>query len=107
LPEIKKRVENVRNARASSSREATRKLAAFPTLFGEIRQPNSDFILIPRVSSENRKYIPMGFFDKNYIVGDTCLSIPNATIFHFGILNSEMHMTWVKYTCGRLKSDYR
>jgi len=107
LKEVRKRVEAVKLARANSSREATKKLAAFPTLFGEIRQPDSDFILIPRVSSENRKYIPIDFFDKNYVVGDTCLSIPKASLFHFGVLMSEMHIAWVKYTCGRLESRFR
>ncbi|MFA5782643.1 MAG: DNA methyltransferase, partial [Bacteroidales bacterium] len=107
LPEISKRVQLVKEHRTNSNRETTKKLSAFPTLFGENRQPNSDYILIPRVSSENRKYIPMGFFNKNSIVGDTCLSISNGKLFHFGILTSEMHMTWVKYVCGRLKSDFR
>jgi hypothetical protein len=87
--------------------EATKKLALFPTLFGEIRQPQSDFILIPRHSSENRKYIPFGYFSHDYIVGDTCLSIQNSTLFHFGVVQSLMHFIWVKTTCGRIKSDFR
>jgi len=105
--EIFERVEKIRQFRLTSKREATRELALYPSKFGFISQPESDYILIPRVSSENRKYIPMGFFDKNYIVGDTCLSIPNANLYHFGILESEMHMTWVRHVCGRLKSDFR
>jgi hypothetical protein len=76
-------------------------------LFGEIRNFGDAFVVVPRVSSENRKYIPMGFFDKNSIVSDTCMAIPNATPYHFGILESEMHMTWVRHVCGRLKSDFR
>jgi hypothetical protein len=104
---IMERVENVRKLRAKSSREATRKLADFPTLFGEIRQPESDYVLIPRHSSENRKYIPMGFFDKKSIIADSCLAIPNATLYHFGVLMSKMQMVWVITTCGRIKSDYR
>ena len=104
---VTERIENVRKLRAASNREATQKLADFPTLFGEIRQPESDYVLIPRHSSENRKYIPMGFFDKNSIVADSCLSIPNATLYHFGVLMSKMQMTWVKTTCGRIKSDFR
>lgn len=100
-------INNVREFRLSSKREATRDLALFPTKFGFISQTDSDYILIPRVSSENRKYIPMGFFDKDYIVGDTCLSVPNAKLYHFGILESEMHMVWVRHVCGRLKSDFR
>ena len=104
---VTERIESVRKLRAASTRQATQKLAAFPTLFGENRQPNSEYILIPRVSSENRTYIPIGFFDKDSIVSDTCLSIPNGSKYHFGILMSKMHMAWVKYICGRLKSDYR
>ena len=104
---VLERVEGVRNHRIKSDRIATKKLAAYPTLFGEIRQPNGNYILIPRVSSENRKYIPMSFFSSNNIVSDTCLAVPKAKIYHFGILTSEMHMAWVKQVCGRLKSDYR
>ncbi|MCC6817534.1 MAG: class I SAM-dependent DNA methyltransferase, partial [Bacteroidia bacterium] len=74
---------------------------------GEIRQPESDFILIPRHSSENRKYIPFGFFTKNFIVSDSCFAIPKTTLFHFGILSSEMHMAWVRSVCGRLESRFR
>lgn len=107
MPEVYKRVQLVKEYRSKSNRLATKKLASFPTLFGEIRQPETDYILIPRVSSENRKYIPMSFFKKENIVGDTCLSLPNGNLFHFGVLMSEMHMSWVKYVCGRLKSDFR
>jgi len=102
-----KRIELVKNYRLDSRRPSTRKLAQYPTLFGEIRQPNTDYVLIPRVSSENRKYIPIGFFDSNYIVSDTCMSLPDATLFHFAVLTSEMHMAWVRNVCGRLKSDFR
>lgn len=102
---VKKRIENVKNIREKSSRPY---LAKTPHLFAQITQPkNVNFILIPRHSSENRNYIPMGMFDKNFISADSCLIIPNGTLFHFGILTSLMHMAWVKYICGRLKSDYR
>jgi hypothetical protein len=101
------RVENIRKLRSESNRQTTKKLADFPTLFGEDRQPNSNYVLIPRHSSENRKYIPLGFFDENSIVSDSCLFIKGAKLYHFGNLMSKMHMTWVKYTCGRIKSDYR
>tara|TARA_R110000744_G_C19357022_1_gene560973 strand:+ start:117 stop:2831 length:2715 start_codon:yes stop_codon:yes gene_type:complete len=107
LKQVQIRVENVKNLRLSSSRAATQKLAAFPTLFGEIRQPKNKYVLVPRHSSENRKYIPMGFFNPDVIVSDSCLAIDNATLFEFGMLQSKMHMAWVKYTCGRIKSDYR
>lgn len=104
---VKERVAKVKDYRLNSKREATKKLAQTPYLFGEIRQPDTDYVLIPRVSSENRKYIPFAFFDKEVIVGDTCLCIPNATEYHFGILISEMHMAWMRQICGRMKSDYR
>jgi hypothetical protein len=104
---INKRVQAVKKHRKESDREATNRLATIPHLFGEIRQPDSNYIAIPRVSSENRDYIPIAFFDKKYILSDTCLCVPKATLFHFGILTSKMHMTWVRYVCGRLKSDYR
>lgn len=107
LPKVLERVESVRKLRSESTREATRELANYPSLFGYIKQPESEYVVIPRVSSENRTYIPMSFFDKEKIVGDTCLAIPNATLYHFGVLQSLMHMTWVSYVCGRLKSDYR
>lgn len=104
---VQQRVNQVKKIRENSSREATRNLAQFPTLFGEIRQPTSDYILIPRHSSENRKYIPMGFFDTSHIASDSCSSITNVTKFHFGILTSYMHSVWVNFTCGRIKSDLR
>jgi hypothetical protein len=104
---VTERVENVRKLREQSTRQATQKLAAFPTLFGEDRQPKSDYVLIPRHSSENRKYIPLGFFDENSIASDSCLFIEGAKLYHFGILMSSIHMVWVKNMCGRIKSDYR
>ncbi len=107
LPMVSKKVENVRKNREASTREATKKLSAYPTLFGENRQPHSDYILIPRHSSENRRYIPFGFFDKDHIVSDSCLFVTNSNIYHFGVLSSLIHMTWNKYTCGRIKSDFR
>jgi hypothetical protein len=101
------RIEKVRKHRAESTRQATQKLANFPTLFGEDRQPNSEYILIPRVSSENRKYIPMGFFNQNSIVSDTCLYIEGAKLYHFGVLMSSIHMAWVQSVAGRLESRFR
>ncbi|GMO51881.1 MAG: N-6 DNA methylase [Termitinemataceae bacterium] len=105
--EVKARIARVAEFRKKSKREATQKRAAFPMLFSEIRQPDTDYLLIPRVSSEKRKYIPIGFMSKDVIAGDTTLIIPNATLYEFGILNSSMHMAWMRYVCGRLKSDYR
>ncbi|MFN9614581.1 MAG: type IIL restriction-modification enzyme MmeI, partial [Dolichospermum sp.] len=106
MPEVLKKVEAVKKFRSESVAASTRNYASH-TLFRQITQPKADYILIPRTTSENRKYIPIGFFSVEYIVSDTCQSIPEGNIYLFGILTSEMHMTWVKYICGRLKSDYR
>ena len=75
-------------------------------MFRDRNNPQS-FILIPSTSSENRKYIPYGFLSNFEIANNSCHTIPNGTLFHFGVLMSEMHMTWVRYVCGRLKSDFR
>lgn len=107
MPQILNRVNGVKKARLSSSKQATVKLANQPALFAEIRQPDKDYLIIPRVSSERRKYIPFGLLTKDIIVNDLVSIIPNATKFHLGILSSEMHMAWVKSVCGRLKSDFR
>ncbi len=105
LSSVKERVENVKKIREKSSRP---QLANIPHLFAQITQPKGlDFILIPRHSSENRKYIPLGFFTKNYVGADSCLIIPNGNLFHFGILMSSLHMAWVKNICGRLESRFR
>lgn len=107
LKEVSKRVQLVKLFREKSTREGTKKFANYPTLWTEDRQPETDYILIPRHSSENRKFIPIGFCSKDDIVGDSCSFIPNASLFHFGILTSSMHMAWVKVLCGRIKSDFR
>lgn len=106
LPLVMERVKAVEIFRKSSKAESTRNYP-YPTLFRQVTQPNSNYLLIPRTTSENRNYIPFGFFDKEHIVSDTCQSLPNATLFHFGVMTSLMHMAWVRYTCGRLKSDFR
>lgn len=106
MPKVLERVQKVKEFRETSKGEETRKYASTPMYFRDKNNP-STYVVIPRVSSENRKYIPFGFFDKNFIVADSCLFAPNATAYHFGMLTSEMHMAWVKYTCGRLKSDFR
>ena len=100
------RIQRVRDFRMNSKAPSTRKHASTPYLFRDTKRYNS-FIVIPRVSSKNRAYIPLGFFGFDSIVSDTCMAIPEGKIYHFGVLMSEMHMSWVKYTCGRLKSDYR
>ncbi len=107
IPEVLKRVEKVREFRASSNRPQTRERANTPTLFGEIRDFGKHYIVIPRVSSEKRKYIPIGFFGENEITGDTCQVIPGATLYHFGILTSRIHMAWMRTVAGRLESRYR
>ena len=107
LPEVLKRVNKVKQFRLESKAVSTQKFATTPTLFCQIAQPDTDYLLVPRVSSERRKYIPIGFICKNIIGNDQVLLIPNATLYLFGMLTSEMHITWVKYVCGRLKSDYR
>jgi len=105
LKNVYTRVKEVKNIREKSSRPH---LASTPHLFAQITQPKGlDYIIVPSVSSERRKYIPIGFEKAETVASNLCLIIPDASIFHFGILTSEMHMTWVKYTCGRLKSDYR
>ena len=105
--EIRRRVKAVRDYRAASKRPTTKDLAKYPALFGEIRQPTTNFVLIPRHSSEARPYIPISYFAPKFIVSDSCLFLPNASLFHFGVLTSAMHMAWVKQVCGRIKSDYR
>ncbi len=104
---IKERIEEVRKFRLGSEREATNKLANFPSLFGEIRQPNTDYLALPKVSSENRKYMPISFVSKDVIASGSTLVIPNATLYEFGILQSSMHMAWMRTVCGRMKSDYQ
>ena len=104
---IKERVAAVKSFRNKSTKQATRKYADYPLRFMEMRQPDDDYILIPRHSSENRRYIPMGFLPPNEICGDANIMMPNATLYHFGVLMSNVHMAWVRAVCGRIKSDYR
>lgn len=107
MPLIWKRIEAVKEFRLKSTKKQTQDAANNPTVFAELRQPTTDFLLIPRTSSENRPYIPFGFFKSNYIVSDSCTALPNADLYMFGLVSSKMHMAWVKYVCGRLKSDFR
>ena len=106
-PFIKERIEKVKEFRLNSSKEATRISADTPTLFQEIRHPHSEYIIIPRHSSENRRYIPFGFVSPNIIVNDAVQIIPDATLYHLGVMESNVHMAWVRAVCGRIKSDYR
>lgn len=100
------RIKRVKTFRENSKGAETRKYASTPSLFRDKHNPES-FIVIPRVSSERRNYIPFGFFNGESIVSDSCLFAPNATLYDFGMLTSKMHMAWVKTVCGRLKSDFR
>lgn len=102
---IIERIENVKNLRMKSPRTSTKEGAKTPTLFGEDRQPNSDYLAFPEVSSENRLYIPIGYFKSDTIASNKLYVIPNADFYVFGILNSIMHMVWTKYVTGRLKGD--
>ena len=104
---ITERVEGVRKFRLNSTKAATQESANTPTLFQEIRHPESEYIIIPRHSSENRRYIPFGFVSPEIVVNDAVQIIPGASLYHFGILTSNVHMAWVRAVCGRIKSDYR
>ncbi|MHC1787269.1 MAG: class I SAM-dependent DNA methyltransferase [Christensenellales bacterium] len=104
---IKERIARVRAFRMNSMKAKTRQDADVPMLFQEIRQPEGEYILVPRVSSESRRYIPMGFLPGTVICGDTNLMVPNATRYEFGVLVSSAHMAWMRAVAGRLKSDYR
>jgi hypothetical protein len=107
MPEVMKRVDAVRAFRLDSTKKQTREHAATATLFVENRHPDSSYILVPRVSSERRAFVPIGFFDENTISTDLNNMVPNATLYHFGILTSTMHNAWMRTVCGRMKSDYR
>ena len=100
------RVEKVRKFRLDSKKKATQAKAETPTLFDEIRDSKTDYIAIPKVSSENRRYIPIDYLYANTIAGDKLFMIPDAKIYHFGVLTSNVHMAWMRAICGRLKSDY-
>lgn len=105
---VMKRIQAVREFRLESHAEATRKLAQTPTRFAQITQPlDADFLIVPSVSSQNRKYVPMGFLKAGVVVSNAVQIVPNATLYHFGVLTSNVHMAWMRTVCGRLKSDYR
>jgi hypothetical protein len=106
LPKVKERVRAVDEFRKASKAESTRAYL-YPTLFRQVTQPKQVYVLIPGHSSENRAFIPFGFFDKDHIVGNSCFALPGASLFHFGIIQSTMHMAWVRAVCGRLESRYR
>ena len=107
IPELKIRLKNVAVARSESSADRIRKRAEYPYLFCQIRQPNTNYLLFPQHTSGDRKYIPIGFMDKNIIAGNACYIIPDTSALLFGLLMSNVHMAWTRLVCGRLGNGYR
>ncbi len=107
VPPVYEAVEKVKELRNNSNREATRKLADIPMLFGEIRQPDGDYLVIPCHSSEKRRYIPVGYVDKNVICSNANILVPNANLYSFGVLMSNVHNSWMRIVSGRLEMRYR
>jgi hypothetical protein len=106
MPEILKRIDLVKKFRLNSKAPSTQKFAQTPALFRDRNRPKS-YILIPSTSSENRTYIPLGFFGEDEVANNSCHIIPDGTIYHFGIVSSKMHVTWLKHIGGRLESRFR
>ena len=105
MPKVMQRVELCKADRLTGA-DDRKKLADTPSVFRETKNPNTA-IVVPRHSSENRRYIPFGFIGKEMILTDAAMCIPNATIYDFGVLESNVHMAWMRVVCGRIKSDYR
>jgi len=101
------RIDKVREMRLNSTKASTRKYADYPYLFMENRQPETDYLLVPSTSSENRRYVPIGYISKDVITTNANFTISDATLYHFGVLTSNVHNAWMRAVCGRLKSDYR
>ena len=106
MKKVFERVKKVVESRLNSPKVTTQKFAETPTLFTEIRQPDSNYILIPSISSENRRYIPIGFMTPDVIASNLALTISGATLYHFGVLTSSVHMAWTKAICGRFELRY-
>ena len=107
MPHCVKRIEAVRQIRLESKSEGTRKLADRPTRFHVENMPKNNFIIVPKVSSEKRRYVPMGFMTPGMMASDLVFLIPDASLYHFGILESNVHMAWMRTVCGRLEMRYR
>jgi len=107
MPEVMKRVQAVKAMRLASRDKQTQQDAGTPTLFQKIRQPKSKYLLIPSVSSERRAYVPIGFLEPDTIVSNLVYALPDATLFHFGVMTSAMHNAFMRFTCGRLESRFR
>lgn len=105
-PLLLNRVEKVREFRLASKKEATRKKAAIPTLFDEVRECENYYIALPKVSSENRRYIPMDYLPPKIIAGDKLFMVQNAALYEFGVMISNVHMAWMRAVCGRLEMRY-
>ena len=105
-PLVLQRVEKVRSFRLNSTKASTRAKADTPTLFDEIREPESNYIALPTVSSERRRYVPIDYLDKNIIPGNKIYFMQDASLFHFGMITSNVHMAWMRATCGRLEMRY-
>ncbi|MGZ9806076.1 DNA methyltransferase [Streptococcus sp. V869] len=107
IPELRERLEAVREIRLTSPTKSVQQQAWTPQLFTQIRQPNVDYIVVPEVSSERRRYIPIGFLDKETIVSNLLYMIPEKSLYIFGVLNSNVHMAWTRVVAGRLEDRYR
>jgi len=107
MPQVLRRVQSVKEMRLASTDKQTQADALTPRLFQKIRQPASNFLLIPSVSSERRDFVPIGFMSPETIISNLVYAIPDATLFHFGVMSSTMHNAWMRATCGRLESRYR
>ena len=107
MPECLKRVQAVRDFRLASKSEGTRKIADKPTRFHVENMPISNYLLIPRVSSEKRRYVPIGYISPDILCSDSVHISTDATLYHFGILTSNVHMAWMRAVCGRLEMRYR
>jgi type I restriction-modification system DNA methylase subunit len=106
-PPLMERVERVKQFRLASKKAPTVALATTPSLFGEIRQPDTEYLLFPKVSSERRRYVPLGFVSPEVIANGSSLVVPGASVYHFGVLSSAMQIAWMKSVCGRMKSDFQ
>jgi hypothetical protein len=107
MPVVMARINGVQQHRKKSARATTKRLARVPMLFGEIRQPDKNYLAIPEVSSERRRFIPMGFLDKNVVASNKLYTAKSAALYHFGVVESAMHMGWTRTVCGRLESRYQ
>ena len=105
--ELKSRIEKVYEFRSASKAKTTNQYANDSTIFAQIAHPYTDYLIIPSVSSENRKYVPIGFMSKEVIASNLVMIVPNAELYHFGVLTSSVHMAWMRAVCGRLESRYR